>query len=191
MYHFRQLAASEEVETLGPGTALYRALTEQAAAIHNTSKPRALRATVHIQLEMMRPLRVPSRSHGPKCRGACRSAVGSQVKTTRESLAMAATKGTPSGLSKAIKDGGRRFQEHRRADDVGRQGRVGLGVEDEPLRAHLREERVLDHLHEPDHPDHEKPRRQVGEQDELHRAPSSFSAAASPESTAPSTFGPA
>ncbi len=68
---------------------------------------------------------------------------------------------------------------------------MGLRVEGEPLRTHLREERVVDHLYELDHAGHKEHHRQVREQDQLHRTSSNLSAVARPESTAPSTFGPA
>ena len=84
-----------------------------------------------------------------------------------------------------------RLDEHRWAEDVAREARVGFGVKVEPFRDYSGEEGIVDHLYEPDDADHEERRREV--QDVLYRVPfsMSFSAAASPDRVAPSTFGPA
>ena len=74
------------------------------------------------------------------------------------------------GAAEDEEQGGRRLDQHRRSDDVGREAGVSVGVEGEPAGANPVEERIVHYLNEPDYADHNQRRREVYKEYVLHRA---------------------
>jgi hypothetical protein len=88
--------------------------------------------------------------------------------------------------------GGRGLREHRRPDHEARETRVGPGVGGEASGPDAGEEGIVHDLDEPDDTYHDEGRREVDEEHQFQRdqisLPRRRSAAARPESAAPSTF---